>query len=226
MAGIDGLVVSREALPHPTLPDVYTLGHCDTESYPSDWLGPDTTRSVVVLYYGSFQALARKSSDFDWEAEIYETVEHEVRHHLESLADEDQLGAVDYAADEGFKRAEGQAFDPWYYQRGEVTGAGIFIVEDHAFIEQEWSGPDFDRVGEIGFIWDDHEYRIPRPERLGDIHYVRLEGVFGAPPTLELVLVRRRSWWEDVKRLVGATRPVVVESVADAFREGREHDLA
>ena len=76
--GIDGLVVSRETVAHPTLPDIYTLGHCDTESYPSDFVGPDTTRSVVILYYGSFKNLARKDPDFDWEAEIHETVQHEI----------------------------------------------------------------------------------------------------------------------------------------------------
>ena len=214
--GIDGLVVSREAVPHPTMPDIYTLGHCETESYPSDFMGPDTTRSVVVLYYGSFKNLARRDQDFDWEAEIYETVEHEIRHHLESLADEDDLGGVDYALDEDFKRDEGLEWDPWYYQRGDSGGPGVFLVEDRVFLEQQWSASDFGRAEEIRFRWMEHEYRIARPEELGDVHYVLLHGVSGAPPVLELVLVRRRSWWEDVKRLAGASRPVVLESDADA----------
>jgi predicted Zn-dependent protease with MMP-like domain len=124
--GVDGLVVSRESLPHPRLRDVYTLGHCDTESFPSDWVGPETTRSVVVLYYGSFRNLARLDPEFDWDAEIHETVQHEVRHHLESLADEDQRGGVDYAMDEDFKRDEGDDFDPWYYQHGESAGSGVY----------------------------------------------------------------------------------------------------
>ena len=42
--GIDVLIVSRDAVRHPELPDVYTLGECLTESWPSDWQGPDTTR--------------------------------------------------------------------------------------------------------------------------------------------------------------------------------------
>lgn len=214
--GIDGLVVSRESLPHPKLRDVYTLGHCDTESYPSDWVGPDTTRSVVVLYYGSFRNLARLDPEFDWDAEIHETVEHEVRHHLESLASEDQLEGVDYAMDEDIKRSDGEDFDPWYYQRGDPAGSGVFVVEDRVFLEQEWSEAEFQEASEIRFRWHGRSYHIPRPDSLGDVHYVLLDGVENAPSVLELVLVRRRSWWEDVKRLVGSTRPSVLESEAMA----------
>jgi len=201
-------------VPHPELPDIFTLGHCDTESYPSEWVGPETTRSVVVLYYGSFRSVARQDPDFDWEAEIYETVEHEVRHHLESLADEDQLVGVDYVMDEDFKRSEGLDWDPWYYQRGEAAGQGVYVAEDHVFIEQEWTAAAFERATAIDFDWKQASYRIARPEQLGDLHYVWLEGVEEAPPALELVLVRRRSWWEDVRRLAGASRPNVYESEA------------
>src|SRR5690606_24793658 len=88
-AGVDGLVASREAHPHPELPDIWTLGECLTESWPSEWQGPETTRSVVVLYWGSFRSLAAQDETFDWEEEIWETLTHELRHHLESLASED-----------------------------------------------------------------------------------------------------------------------------------------
>jgi predicted Zn-dependent protease with MMP-like domain len=212
--GVDGLVVSRESLPHPRLRDVYTLGHCETESYPSEWVGPETTRSVVILYYGSFRNLARLDPEFDWDAEIHETVQHEVRHHLESLADEDELGGVDYAMDEDMKREEGQDFDPWYYQHGEPAGGGVYVVEDRVFIEQEWAAADFDATEEIRFRWQGRAYAIPRPHDLGDLHFVSLDGVESSPPVIELVLVRRRSWWEDVKRLVGSSRPTVLESQA------------
>ena len=118
-SGLDGLSVRQEALPHPVFPDIYTLGMCSTESYPSDWQGPETTRSVVALYYGSFRELSRLDPGFDWEGELWETLTHEVRHHLESLADQDELGGVDYAMEESFKRSEGLDFDPCYYQSGD-----------------------------------------------------------------------------------------------------------
>jgi predicted Zn-dependent protease with MMP-like domain len=47
--GIDGLTVRREAVPHPTLPEVFTLGHCLTEAHLSEFGGPETTRSIIVL---------------------------------------------------------------------------------------------------------------------------------------------------------------------------------
>lgn len=216
--GIDGLVVSREALPHPELPDIWTLGMCDTESYPSDWVGPDTTRSVVVLYWGSFRNLARLDPDFDWEAEIHETVEHEVRHHLEWLAGHDDLGDVDYAMDESFKRSEGLPWDPWFYQKGDPVEAGVYAVEDQVFIELAMSPSTFQALDRVEFSWKGARWAVPRPAELGDLHFVWVDGVNEAPPALELVLLRTRSWWDEARRLFGATRPRVLESEARAMR--------
>ena len=100
--GIDGLVIERRADRHPTLRDIYTLGMCDTESYVSEWVGPDTTRSRIILYYGSFRALARMDPDFDWEAEIHETVQHEVKHHLE--AEFGSFQQARWVAEDGLRR--------------------------------------------------------------------------------------------------------------------------
>ena len=214
--GIDGLVVSREAVPHPELPDIFTLGECLTESWPSDWQGPESTRSSVVLYWGSFKNLAHQDPEFDWSGEIWETLTHELRHHLESLADEDQLEDVDYAVDEDFKRVEGHDFDPWYYQRGDPEGGGAFRIEKHVFLEQEWTAAGFDATERIAFEWRGRRWTVARPERLGDIHFLLVEGATEPPETLELVLVRRRSWWESVRGAVIGSRPDVVESEAVA----------
>jgi len=214
-AGIDGLVIERRADRHPTLRDIYTLGMCDTESYLSDWVGPDTTRSRVILYYGSFRAMAQLDPDFDWEAEIHETVQHEVRHHLEALSGEDALDEVDYAMDESFKRGQGLDFDPWFWQSGMPMGRGVHVVEDQVFLDQEWSGADFDAAEEIRVRWRGSEYRIPRPDELGDLHFVLLRGMADPPPWFELVLVRKRSWWEDARRLFSTSRPRVLQSEAE-----------
>lgn len=214
--GIDGLVVSREAVPHPDLPDVFTMGECLTEAWPSEWQGPETTRSSIVLYWGSFKGLATRDADFDWDAEIWETLTHELRHHLESLASEDQLEDVDYAVDEDFKRAEGQDFDPWYFQRGDPEGGGAFRIESHVFLEQEWTDDRFAAVQEVAFEWRGRRWVVPRPERLGDVHYLLVQGATEPPQTLELVLVRRRPWWRGLSRLFGAPALEVLESEADA----------
>ncbi len=214
--GVDGLVVSRESLPDPEHPDVYTLGHCLTESWPSDWGGPDTTRSSVVLYWGSFRKLAASEEDFDWDDELWETLTHELRHHLESLAREDALEGVDYALDETFKRDEGLDFDPWYYQQGEEVARGVYRVERSFYLEQVWRTEAFEQAEWVPFEWHGERYRVRRPLELGDVHFVVLGGIETGAATVELVLVRRRSWWEDVKRLGGTYRPEVLESEATA----------
>ena len=213
--GIDGLIVSRDAVPSPDLPDVYTLGECLTESWPSDWQGPDTIRSSVVLYWGSFRSLSEQDPEFDWDDEIWETLTHELRHHLESLADEDQLDEVDYAVGQGFNRAEGLAFDPWYYQRGEPEGVGTYRVEEHVFLEQKWSVQRFETVDKIPFQWRGRHWLVRRPEQLGDIHFVWVHGVTDSPEIIELVLVRRRLWWEVVTGFIRSARIEVLESEAD-----------
>ena len=194
--GLDGLSIRREALPHPVFADIYTLGMCSTESYPSDWQGPETTRSVVALYYGSFRELSRLDPGFDWEGELWETLTHELRHHLESLADRDELGGVDYAMEESFKRSEGLDFDPCYYQSGDEVAQGVFRVETDFFIEQQWTAERLARAGEVRFQWRGADYRIEAPGRLGDAHFVWIDGVDVGPGELQVVLVRRRRWWE------------------------------
>ena len=216
--GIDGLVISRKAERHPTLPDIYTLGYCDTESYLSEWVSPETTRSTIRLYYGSFRQLARLDPDFDWEAEIYETVQHEIKHHLEWLAGEDQLGGVDYAMDEAFKRREGMDFDPWFYQHGEPMGRGVYVVEDMVFLEREWDPRDSPAGDELPVRWQGADYDVRVPEELGDLHFVLLEGIVAPPPWFELVLVRRRGWLDGARRLFSSARPRVLHSEARVRR--------
>ncbi|MBU4533152.1 MAG: metallopeptidase family protein [Firmicutes bacterium] len=46
----------------------------------------------IVFYYGSFAALLGNAEPVVWEEELRETVWHELRHHLESLAGVDDLG--------------------------------------------------------------------------------------------------------------------------------------
>ena len=48
--------------------------------------GQEPFRSIVHLYYGSFVALAENDPSFDVEAELKETIEHEVQHHIEDRA--------------------------------------------------------------------------------------------------------------------------------------------
>lgn len=214
--GIDGLTVRREAPAHPELPGIYTLGECLTETHLSDFGSAETTRSVIALYWGSFRALAQKDPDFDWEGEIWETLTHELRHHLESLAGDDALEGLDYAADEMFKRFEGQDFDPWYYQHGDLVAPGTYRVERSLYVEQEWTDADFERADSITFELEGTTWRIPRPDELGDVHFVLVHGRPEEKDEVEVVLVRRRGWWASVRRMLGASGSLVIESDAEA----------
>lgn len=218
--GIDGLVVHKEALPHPVQAGVHTLGMCLTESYPSDWMGPETSRSVVALYWGSFRKVAAQDPGFDWEQEIWETLTHELRHHLEWLAREDQLEAVDHAMDESFKRGAGEEFDPWYYQSGDPIAPGVYRVEYDIYLEQHWTDEELATAEEIRFRFHGIEYAIPPPEELGDVHFIWIHGVDSGLGWLQLVLVRRRGWWDDLRRVLTRTRAKVLESEAEAVPVG------
>ena len=199
--GVDGLTIRPEKVPHPAHPGVYTLGQCLTEAYPSDWSGPDTLRSVLVLYHGSFRARARRDPGFDWEGELWETLTHELRHHLESLANQDDLEGVDYAMEEAFRRADGEDFDPFYYQAGMEIAPGLFQVEYDFFLEQTWTQEAFDAAAHVEFSWHGTVFRVPRPQTLGDVHYLWVDGVEVGPGALQLVLIRKRRLRE---RLRGA----------------------
>ncbi len=206
-AGVDGVVVERGARRHPSRPDVFTLGECLTESYPSDWGGPDTTRSWVVLYHGSFRKVARRDEHFDWDEELWETLTHELRHHLESLADNDALGDVDYAVDENFKRRDGEPFDPFFFRAGEPVGTALFQVEDELFQEYAYRT----RAVDVELTFEGARWRVPWPETDADVVFVELEPVAPPPLLFTLVLVRRASSWDVLRSLWSRRAPSVAE---------------
>lgn len=221
--GVDGVTAVEGVETHPELPGVVTLGECLTQVFNSEWRGPETTRSRVVLYYGSFLEMAEDDPDFDWEGELWETLTHELQHHLESLAGEDALEAMDYAVDESFKRERGEPFDPWYFQCGESVGEGVYRVEDEVYIERILTVEEFGGLEEIEFAWDGQCYRIPRPHKLGDIHFIVVDGT---DPYVQVVLVRRASWRQWLRGALRSEGPTVLESAAEARRVAPDGDEA
>jgi predicted Zn-dependent protease with MMP-like domain len=214
--GVDGLVVERDPEPHPTLPGTYTLGECVTEAYPSEYDGPDNVRSIVVLYYGSFRGVAADDPEFDWAYEIWETVTHEIRHHLESLADEDDLEEVDYAADENFKRLAGRPFDPEFYRSGEQTAPGIFEVEQDVFMEITYPA-DAEPRPWLEFSWNGAAHRVKTPATLGDVCFLQImDGLDAGPGNLCLVVVRSRSGLTALRDWLRRRPPEIVQGEAAA----------
>ena len=75
-----GISLLPEAREDPEGEDLYIMGE-----YCNDMMG-----RYIVLYYGSFAALARQEdwTQEDWEDELYTTLSHEFTHHMEGLAGE------------------------------------------------------------------------------------------------------------------------------------------
>ncbi|HEY2825507.1 MAG TPA: metallopeptidase family protein [Gemmatimonadales bacterium] len=202
--GVYGIEVSRTTVPHPTRGDVYTLGEC----IPLD-TGTDAVQSRVVLYYGSFHALATERPDFDWRAEAWETLTHELRHHLEWRAHTDRLGAYDWAAEQNFARQEGERFDPVFHLSGERIDADLYKVDDDFFLDRL-----VDRVPEwMTLAWHGQHYRV---DITGDVPlFVTLDGLIHPPPGEVVLVVRRRAGILDAFRRPPA--PTAVRQVARAF---------
>ncbi|HEX6971224.1 MAG TPA: metallopeptidase family protein [Limnochordia bacterium] len=81
-----GINISPEAKQRPEdPPDVYILGEYVTD----DYLG-----AFIVIYFGSFRALFE---DDEIEQELWKTLLHEIRHHVEARAGIDALDREDLA---------------------------------------------------------------------------------------------------------------------------------
>ena len=203
--GVVAIEVSPKTVPHPIRGDIYTLGEC----IPLEWSGSGADlQSRVVLYHGSFQALARLGEwDFDWRAEAWETLTHELRHHLEWRANVAALEAYDWAAEENFKRHEGEAFDAAFYRSGERLVAGVYKVDDDVFMEKAWGVG----CGEwVDVSWHGARYRAPVPTGARPPLFLVLEGLDEPPPGDAVVVVPRKATLFTFWRRPAVTQAVVL----------------
>jgi predicted Zn-dependent protease with MMP-like domain len=214
--GVDGLEVTRRTVLHPTLPEVYTMGECLSEFYPSEFGGPGEVRSRVVLYYGSFLAVARGEEDWNWDDEIWETITHEIKHHLEHLASEDALEETDYAEDQNFARREGEPFDPFFYQKGERVENDVYAIDGDLFVVVQRGVVGRREDGPIELEFLGKSLRIRPPVEAADVAYLRVPDppVDMGPGELFVVLVRKRSLMGWLRGLLNSSRMVVHQSEA------------
>jgi hypothetical protein len=205
--GVDAIEVSRGTLPHPTRPDVYTLGECIPLPVES---GEDSSgvQSVVVLYHGSFEALARLDPAFDWRKEAWETLTHELRHHLEWRARAPDLEEFDWAAEQNFARQAGERFDPGFHLVAERVTDGVYRIDDDFFLDQVVDGVP----PEPEFAWHGVRFRVAAPSGSRLPLFLTVTGV-PEPPPGELVLVLRRQpkFWDLLRR---QERPGVATAAA------------
>jgi hypothetical protein len=185
LEGVAEIAVSPRTAPHPDRAEIYTLGECIP--LPSSDPASEGIQSRIVLYYGSFAALARLQPGFDWRAEAWETLTHELRHHLEWRARAPALEAFDRAVEQNFARQDGEAFDPFFYVDGEPAGEDAYRVEDDVFLDRLVSeAPSTARVQ-----WRGRLYEVEVPPGATLPAFLTLEGVAEAPAG-DLVLVLRR----------------------------------
>ena len=184
--GVAEVVVSPRTLPHPERREIFTLGEC-VPLHTGEGGAPESVQSRIVLYHGSFQALAAITEDFDWRDEAWETLTHELRHHLEWRARAPDLEAFDWAVEQNFARHDGEAFDPVFYLDGEPAGPHRYRVEDDVFLDRIVS----DLPREVGVSWGGKSYRVPVPAQATLPAFLALDGVADGPPG-DLVLVLRR----------------------------------
>ena len=191
LEGVAAVEVSPKTIPHPTRADVYTLGEC----IPVHGDGGEIT-SRVVLYHGSFRALAGLRSDFVWRQEAWETLTHELRHHLEWRANADALEEYDWAAEQNFARHDGQPFDPLFYRSGEAVETGVYRVDDDVFLDRVVRAAP----AALDVRWHGRPYGVtlPAPARLP--LFLTLEGLRDPPPGDVVLVVRRKPGLLDLFR--------------------------
>jgi hypothetical protein len=188
LQGVTDVSVSPRAVPHPESPGVFTMGECvPLPIVTLDEGGDESESSRIVLYHGSFAALAQLDDGFDWEEEAWETLTHELRHHLEWRAGTNDLETYDRAAEQNFARRDGEPFDPGFYLDGEKLAHWVYQVDGDTFIDRRVSElPD-----EVEFEWHGLTYRVTPPADAALPAFLILSGV-DEPPARELVLVLRR----------------------------------
>lgn len=184
--GITEIVVSPRTVPHPDRAGIFTLGECvplqvDLGS------GVEGIQSRIVLFYGSFAALAQSQDDFDWRQEAWETLTHELRHHLEWRARAPDLEDFDSAVEHNFARHDGEPFDPMFFLSGEPLDDTIYRVEDDVFIDRIVGS----LPSRVSFDWRGRRYQISVPGAAELPCFLSIDGV-ADPPEGDLVLVLRR----------------------------------
>ena len=112
-----------------------------------------------MLYHGSFAALARVTPGFDWREEAFETLTHELRHHLEWRARAPDLEELDWAVEQNYARQDGEAFDPAFFLAGAPVADDAWRVEDDVFLDRIVRAvPDV-----VPVRWAGREYLVPVP---------------------------------------------------------------
>lgn len=163
--------------------------------------------------------VAKEDEEWDWDEEIYETITHEIRHHLEHLASDEALEEMDYAEDQNFARREGAEFEPFFYRSGEDLGKGAYRVGDELFLETTVTAESVDRLEAEHDGW---RFSFLRPRALADVHFLEVpeEGWDGSE-LLTVVLLRKQGAWRAFRSAIGTLPLEVATSEAEGWVAAR-----
>ncbi|MFI5279431.1 MAG: hypothetical protein ACHQU1_02960 [Gemmatimonadales bacterium] len=195
--GIEGIEVTPRTIPDPVHADVFTLGECVPHSFGEDGAA---LRSTVLLHHGSFAALARISPGFDWKKEAWDTLTHELRHHLEWRSRVPALERLDDAVDANYARQAREAFEPLFFLDGEMLAPGVTKVEDDVFLDVPLGGRAWRRAagGVRSVTWHGRAYSVTLPAELPDVLFLMLEGAKPEPAGDLVLVIRRRPGLRDL----------------------------
>ncbi|MFV1988119.1 MAG: hypothetical protein ACC682_12620 [Gemmatimonadota bacterium] len=190
--GVERVTVVDDVLTHPDSSEVFTLGECVTQSWP-DGYSEGAVRSELLLYHGSFAALADEDAAFDWADELWETILHELLHHREAAARQSGLDDFDWAEEQNRLRWNGWPFDPAFYTVVPAGPDGVVRLDSELFLETVIT-PE---AAEAGFEWRDEAYTVRVPIDV-TVAFVEVTNLAGG--RLCLVVRRRRRWWRSFGR--------------------------
>lgn len=201
LEGVERVEVTSKTLPHPLREGVYTLGECTPLEFGADGHGGEI-RSMVELHYGSFAALAKDAPDFDWRAEAWETLTHEVRHHLEWRARVPDLERLDDAAEANYARHEGEPFAPLFHLDGERVGENVTRIDDDLFFDFAQTARAHEQAAGATwrFVWHGRSWSVDLPATLPDALFLVVEGLRPEPEGDVVLVIRRKPGARDVLR--------------------------
>ena len=104
LEGLQGVHVFEHAKPDPIEPGLVRMGEYLDPGMDSFFATHTTLGRHVAMYYGSFVAVAGGNPNFDWETETWETLTHEIQHHVESRAGERSLIEWDIEQLEAYRK--------------------------------------------------------------------------------------------------------------------------
>ena len=182
LEGVEDVVVHRQVKRHPQIDDIVTLGECEPSPLAA-MTESGIVRSIVHLYYGSFVDLARRDPDFAPDAELEETILHEVQHHIEdkagvrTLIDEDDL----FEAHARF-RADLDV-PPGWYRQGERLEPNVWAVDQDLFVELRLRRKEFEALRgkplRLTVLGEPLETELPPDADPDEVFTVEGEGILG-----------------------------------------------